>query len=151
MPAAAAPVRDAADAQPSEVQALLDLIAGIASASAPVLVMGGNGAGAHLVADLLHAYSRRANQPLLKVSCASLTADLLDSGALFDVVRGGRCCRGNRRPLRPYAGPVAAGAGRPRAAAGRIARHRRRVIATTSADLLAAVRVGAFREDLLSA
>jgi DNA-binding NtrC family response regulator len=143
------PARDTAEAHFSDVQALLNLIAGVASASAPVLVMGGPGVGAHLVADLLHAYSRRASQPLLKVSCASLTGDRLDSGALFDVVRGGTLLleeigdlpdRMQARLLRALDGRL-----RPFGEARDIDV---RVIATTSADLLAAVRVGAFREDL---
>lgn len=144
-----APSRETAGSQPSEVRVLLDLIAGIASASAPVLVTGGPGVGAHLVADLLHASSRRASQPLLKVSCASLTGELLDSGVLFDVVRGGTLLleeigdlsdRMQARLLRALDGRA-----RPFAESRDIDV---RVIATTSADLLAAVRAGAFREDL---
>ncbi len=141
--------REAADTPPTEVRALLDLIAGVASTSAPVLVTAGPGVGAHLVADLLHACSLRANQPLLKVRCASLTGDGLDAGSLFDVVRGGTLLldevgdlfdRLQARLLRALDGRT-----RPRGESREIDV---RVIATTSTDLLASVRAGAFREDL---
>jgi DNA-binding NtrC family response regulator len=132
-----------------EVQQLLDLVASVASATAPVLVMGGPGVGSDLVADLLHVYSPRASRPFVKVTCASITPDLIESEALFDVARGGTLLldevadlseRLQARLLRALDGRV-----RPMAEARDIDV---RVIATTSVDLLAAVRAGVFREDL---
>ena len=53
----------------------------------PVLVLGETGAGKEVVADLLHAKSRRAAGPLVKVNCAALPGPLLEA-ELFGYERG---------------------------------------------------------------
>lgn len=132
-----------------EVQQLLDLVISGAGTSAPVLVAGGSGVGSQLVVNLLHAYSPRASGPLVKVSCANVNVALIETGALFDVVRGGTLWLDEVGDLSPrWQGRLL------RALDGRLrplAESRAidvRVIATTSINLLAAVRAGAFREDL---
>jgi len=51
----------------------------VADSQATVLIRGESGVGKELVARALHQQSRRRAHPFLKVSCAALPADLVDS------------------------------------------------------------------------
>jgi two-component system response regulator AtoC len=59
----------------------------IAWADAPVLIQGETGSGKEVVAREVHAQSRRAGKPLVKLNCAALPADLVES-ELFGYERG---------------------------------------------------------------
>ncbi|HSI03846.1 MAG TPA: sigma 54-interacting transcriptional regulator, partial [Myxococcota bacterium] len=67
--------------------ALYDAVERVAKSSVAVLIIGETGAGKESVAEAVHARSRRANGPLVKVNCAALTESLLES-ELFGHVRG---------------------------------------------------------------
>ncbi|MBO9155246.1 sigma-54-dependent transcriptional regulator [Chitinophaga sp. GCM10012297] len=56
-----------------------DTIHKVAPTDARVLVTGENGAGKELVARWIHAYSNRANGPLVEVNCAAIPSELIES------------------------------------------------------------------------
>ena len=53
--------------------------AAIAHADIPVLITGESGVGKEVVARLIHRLSRRSNEEWLKINCAALPVDLLES------------------------------------------------------------------------
>ena len=58
---------------------MLEHVYRAAPLSKPVLVVGERGTGKELIASRLHFLSRRWEQPLIKVNCASLTESILES------------------------------------------------------------------------
>jgi two-component system, NtrC family, response regulator AtoC len=59
----------------------------IAKVDVPVLLLGESGVGKEVVARLINSMSPRSHRPLLKVNCAALPADLLES-ELFGYEKG---------------------------------------------------------------
>jgi DNA-binding NtrC family response regulator len=59
----------------------------VAATDANVLITGESGAGKDALANFIHSRSRRAAQPLVKIDCATLPADLLEA-ELFGYERG---------------------------------------------------------------
>lgn len=58
---------------------LLEMISYVAPTEATVLIYGESGTGKELVADALHTHSERRNHPFIKVNCAALAENLLES------------------------------------------------------------------------
>ncbi len=148
---------------------LFDVIRRAAPSEGRVLVTGENGTGKELVARALHEQSRRKAGPFVKLNCAAVPADLIES-ELFGHERGA------------FTGAVAARRGRfeqadggtlfldevgdmPAAMQAKVLRVLQegefervggqatlrcdvRVVAATNKDLPAEVKAGRFREDL---
>lgn len=69
------------------IERVRDLIGQAGPTEATVLVLGQSGTGKELVAEGLHRASNRADRPLIKVNCAALPDDLLES-ELFGYEKG---------------------------------------------------------------
>lgn len=69
------------------IRKVVDLIEQVGPSEANVLVLGDSGTGKELVAQQLHERSQRSNGPLVKVNCAALPENLLES-ELFGYVKG---------------------------------------------------------------
>ncbi|MBX3159579.1 MAG: sigma-54-dependent Fis family transcriptional regulator [Deltaproteobacteria bacterium] len=148
---------------------LLEATSRVASRDVTVLVRGETGTGKEFVAELLHAQSARAKQPLVRFNCAALPAELADA-ELFGHVKGAFTGATTGRPgffaqadggtlILDEVGelPLPIQAKLLRAlqegeiqpvGSGRIDRVNVRVVASTNRDLAADAKAGTFREDL---
>ena len=152
-----------------DMLSLREEIARVAPARATVLVVGESGTGKELVARRVHHLSPRARNPFIRVNCAAIPEELIESelfgherGAFTGAVRkqvgkfvqadagtifldevGDMSLRTQAKVLRVLQDgevePVGAGENR---------RVDVRVIAATNKDLAAEVKAGRFREDL---
>jgi two-component system NtrC family response regulator len=66
---------------------VLELVEQAGPSEATVLILGESGTGKELVAEALHETSLRAGKPLIKVNCAALPGNLLES-ELFGYAKG---------------------------------------------------------------
>jgi DNA-binding NtrC family response regulator len=66
---------------------VFDVLESVADSDANVLIVGESGTGKELVANAVHARSSRAAGPLVKINCAALPRDLMES-ELFGYARG---------------------------------------------------------------
>jgi len=130
-----------------------------------VLLIGESGSGKRRVAELIHAHSVRATNPLMDVNCAKSSNGLLDAElfgtdrgdagettGLLDVALGGTPFVDEIADLDAHLQPkllrVLEGKGFRRAGGTRDIAANVRVIAATGRDLVNEVTAGAFREDL---
>jgi transcriptional regulator with GAF, ATPase, and Fis domain len=155
-------------ASPSFVR-MLSQVDAVARTDASVLVLGESGVGKELVAREIHARSRRAGGPLVKVNCASVPRELFESeffghvkGAFtgahrdregrFQLADGGTLLLDEvgEIPLDLQGKLLRALQEREVERVGDTRAHRTdvRVIAATNRDLKAAVAAGTFRADL---
>lgn len=70
-----------------EMQKIFEILPVIASSDATVLIEGPTGTGKDLLAKIIHNTSERADRKLIKVNCASLPDNLLES-EMFGYVKG---------------------------------------------------------------
>ena len=66
---------------------LLNEVRGIAPSTSTVLIRGESGTGKDLLASVIHYLGRQSDEPLIKIDCASLPAELLES-ELFGYEKG---------------------------------------------------------------
>jgi DNA-binding NtrC family response regulator len=152
-----------------QLQAVYDVIRRAASTRATVLILGESGTGKELIAQAIHHESQRRDKPFVKVHCAALSENLLES-ELFGHEKGS------------FTGAVTRKEGRFELADGgtlfldeigeispavqvkllRVLQQREfervggtqtlkvdvRIVAATHRDLVAEVKAGRFREDL---
>ena len=81
----------------SRMKEIQSLIGQISVSDVPVLIQGETGVGKEVLARELHAQSNRAHKPFLKVNCASLPAELVES-ELFGYERGAFTGAFQRKP-----------------------------------------------------
>ena len=74
-------------ARSETMKQLIALVRKVAPSDASVLVHGENGTGKELVASAIHQLSRRTNGPFIKINCAAIPSDLIES-ELFGHRRG---------------------------------------------------------------
>jgi DNA-binding NtrC family response regulator len=148
---------------------VIDLVMAVAATDANLLVSGENGTGKELIADAVHANSRRAAGPFVKINCAAIPAELIESelfgykrgaftGAvhdrtgLFEMAKGGTLLLDEVGDMPPHL----------QAKLLRVLQDRRarpiggqrdvdldfRLICATNCDLQEAIKAGRFREDL---
>jgi two-component system response regulator AtoC len=153
----------------SKMQAVRDLVAKVATTTTTVLLRGESGVGKEIVAKALHRLSPRAHKQFLKVNCAAMPGELLESelfghekGAFtgayrlkpgkFEVADGGTLFLDEigETPLRLQAKllHVLQDGEFSRVGGEKIIGSDVRLIASTNRDLEAAIRAHQFREDL---
>ena len=149
--------------------AVLEQARRIAPSQGRVLITGESGSGKELFAGLIHALSKRADGPFVKLNCAAIPRDLLESelfgyerGAFTGAVAGkkGRLELADRGTLfLDEVGDLSLEAQAKllraietgeveRLGGTRTSRVDVRIVAATHQDLTAAVPAGEFREDL---
>lgn len=70
-----------------EMQKIFNIVPQIANAECSVLIEGPSGAGKEIIAEAIHHFSPRKDSPYIKINCAALPENLLES-ELFGYVKG---------------------------------------------------------------
>jgi len=69
------------------MQVIEDLINAMAPSDANALIVGESGVGKEVIANAIHARSRRADKPMVKLNCAAFPQTMIE-GELFGYVKG---------------------------------------------------------------
>jgi two-component system response regulator AtoC len=151
------------------MRAVRDMIARVATTNAAVLLTGESGVGKEVVARAIHRASPRSARPLVKVNCAALPGELLES-ELFGHERGAFTGAYREKPgkfelaskgtimldeigevplrLQAKLLHVLQDGEFARVGGERVLETDVRILAATNRDLQAEIRAGRFREDL---
>ena len=70
-----------------KMQELFELVESVAASEANILIQGENGTGKELIANAIHHNSKRSGGPFIKINCAALPKDLIES-ELFGYRKG---------------------------------------------------------------
>jgi DNA-binding NtrC family response regulator len=66
-------------ARSDKMKQLFELMKMVAPTDASVLIHGENGTGKELIAAAIHEHSKRAAQPFIRINCAAIPSDLIES------------------------------------------------------------------------
>ncbi|WP_138430764.1 sigma-54-dependent transcriptional regulator [Fodinibius saliphilus] len=70
-----------------QIKKLLNILPNIAQSDAPVMIQGESGTGKEVFANLIHQNSQRSDENYVKINCANLPTELVES-TLFGHVKG---------------------------------------------------------------
>src|SRR5919107_56439 len=73
--------------QSKKMKDLFELIESVAASDANILIQGENGTGKELIANAIHYNSNRVKGPFIKINCAAIPKDLIES-ELFGYKKG---------------------------------------------------------------
>src|SRR5438477_538609 len=148
---------------------LFELIESVAASEANILIQGENGTGKELIANAIHFKSKRSKGPFIKINCAAIPKDLIESelfgykkgaftGAsmdkegLFEMAEGGSLLLDEIGEMPPYLQTKLLRVLQEREyrpiGSDRIVHVDFRLICATNIDLDTALRDGRLREDL---
>src|SRR5436853_2850338 len=148
---------------------LFELIESVAASEANILIQGENGTGKELIANAMHQKSKRSKGPFIKINCAAIPKDLIESelfgykkgaftGAsmdkegLFEMAEGGSLLLDEIGEMPPYLQTKLLRVLQEREyrpiGSDRIVHVDFRLICATNIDLETALREGKLREDL---
>jgi len=151
------------------MRAIFDKVAKTAPSSGRVLITGENGTGKELVARAIHEHSKRVEGPFVKLNCAAIPSELIESelfghekGAFtgatqqrrgkFELADGGTLFLDEVGDMNPNAQAkvlrVLQENELERVGGGETIKVDVRVVAATNKDLHAEIAAGRFREDL---
>src|ERR671924_654217 len=152
-----------------KMQDLFELIESVAASEANILIQGENGTGKELIANAIHYKSKRSKGPFIKINCAAIPKDLIESelfgykkgaftGAtmdkegLFEMAEGGSLLLDEIGEMPPYLQTKLLRVLQEREyrpiGSDRIVHVDFRLICATNIDLDTALRDGRLREDL---
>src|SRR5215207_1541852 len=155
--------------QSKKMKDLFELIESVAASDANILIQGENGTGKELIANAIHYNSNRVKGPFIKINCAAIPKDLIESelfgykkgaftGAmndkigLFEMSEGGSLLLDEIGEMPPYLQTKLLRVLQEREyrpiGSDRIVRVDFRLVCATNIDLDAALRDGKLREDL---
>jgi two-component system, NtrC family, response regulator HydG len=153
-----------------QLRDVLDTIRSVAPSQANCLIVGENGTGKELIANAIHAMSARAKGPFIKINCAAIPVELIESelfghkkgsftGAigdqrgLFEQANGGSLLLDEIGEMPPYLQTKLLRVLQERAfraiGSDRLVQLDIRLICSTNVDVDKAVKSGRLREDLL--
>jgi DNA-binding NtrC family response regulator len=155
--------------QSKKMKDLFELVESVAASDANILIQGENGTGKELIANAIHYNSNRAKGPFIKINCAAIPKELIESelfgykkgaftGAnndktgLFEMSEGGSLLLDEIGEMPPYLQTKLLRVLQEREfrpiGSDRLVHVDFRLICATNIDLEVALREGKLREDL---